>query len=639
MALNSIKDLWDWIFNNFVLTQRRQLHGWQLQLAQIIAGLMSLFYFYTSCFGVFSQESHRGIFLGFTLMLIFLWFPSSRKSPQERFTLVDGILALLSSVGSLFFIYDYAKIMARRGEYTSLELIMGIIMIILVLEGARRSMGILLPILGILAMLYAHESIAQILPQIFAHKGFDITRIITFCYTSMEGIFGTIDYVLATYVLPFVIFGAFLNKSGVGRFFVELPYALLGRYPAGTAQVAVVSSALMGTISGSPAANVVSTGTFTIPLMKKAGYRPELAGAVEASASTCGMFTPPVMGAAAFFMVEFTGIPYIEIIKIAAIPALLYLIGIATMVQIEAIKSKIKGVSADELPSFKKILREGWFLFTPLIIIVVLLVYGFSPHKAAFFASLSCIVMSWFVKGHRMGPKEFWSAMTEAGKDTLSIAGIAGVIGIMVGILYLTGLALNLSQIILDLAGGKLLLTIFFAAVASFIIGMGAPISATYVILAVIIPPAMEKLGVSVMGAHLLLIWYSQMAGLTPPVCTVAYVAAAIAKSDPLKTAFESMKLGILLMVIPLLFVYTPILFTGTLFENILAIITSIFAVITFVFVIYRYFLRTNTWYEEILFGIGTFLLFTPHLLWNLLGLMLVIIPISLQIIEKRKKS
>ncbi len=569
-------------------------------------------------------------------MLIFLWFPFSRKSPQDRFTFPDSIMAILSLSGGLFFIYDYPKILARRGEYTSLEMLMGVIMIILVLEGARRSMGILLPILGILAMMYAYEPIAQILPPVFAHKGFDITRIVTFCYTSMEGIFGTIDYVLATYVLPFIIFGSFLNKSGVGRFFVELPYSLLGRYPAGTAQVAVVSSALMGTISGSPAANVVSTGTFTIPLMKKAGYRPEVAGAVEASASTCGMFTPPVMGAAAFFMVEFTGIPYIEIIKIAAIPALLYLIGIATMVQIEAIKNKVKGVPLEQLPPFGKILKEGWFLFTPLILIVILLIYGFSPHKAAFFASISCIVMSWFVKGHRMRPKEFWSAMTDAGKDTLSIAGIAGTIGIMVGILHLTGLALNLSQIILSLAGGKLLLTIFFAAVASFIIGMGAPISATYVILAVIVPPAMEKLGVSVMGAHLLLIWYSQMAGLTPPVCTVAYVASAIAKSDPLKTAFESMKFGVLLMVIPLLFVYTPILFTGTLFENILAIVTSIFAVITFVFTIHRFFLRPNTWYEEILFGVGTFLLFTPHFFWNILGLILVLIPITLQIIEKR---
>lgn len=632
-----MKKLGNWFFNNFVLTQRRQLKGWQYHIAQITSGLMALFYFYTSCFGIFSQESHRGVFLSFTLMLIFLWFPFSRKSPQDRFTFSDGLMAFLSLSAGLFFIYDYAKIMARRGEYTSLEMLMGIIMILLVLEGARRSMGILLPILGILAILYAHESIAQILPSAFAHKGFDITRIITFCYTSMEGIFGTIDYVLATYVLPFVIFGSFLNKSGVGRFFIDLPYALLGKYPAGTAQVAVTSSALMGTISGSPAANVVSTGTFTIPLMKKAGYRPEIAGAIEASASTCGMFTPPVMGAAAFFMVEFTGIPYIEIIKIAAIPALIYLIGISTMVQIEAIKNKVKGVPTEQLPSFRKILKEGWFLFTPLILIIILLIYGFSPHKAAFFASLSCIVMSWFVKGHRMGPKEFWSAMTEAGKDTLSIAGIAGVIGIMVGILYLTGLALNLSQIILSLSGGKLLLTIFFAAIASFIIGMGAPISATYVILAVIIPPAMEKLGVYVMSAHLLLIWYSQMAGLTPPVCTVAYVAAAIAKSDPLKTAFESMKFGILLMIIPLLFVYKHILLTGSALENILSIVVSLFAVISLVFVIHKFFLRPNTWYEQILFAIGTFLLFLPYLLCNFLGLTLVIIPIVIQIIEKRK--
>jgi len=304
MQKNSFKELFNWILRNFVLTEKRQLKGWQYQLAQTISGLMAIFYFYTSCFGVFSQESHRGVFLAFTLMLIYLWFPFSKKSPQERFTFFDGLLSFMSLGGGLFFIYDYPKIMARSGEYTSLEIIIGLIMIILVLEGARRAMGALLPLIGIAALIYAHESIAQILPSPFAHKGFDITRIIAFCYASVEGIFGTVDYVLATYVLPFVIFGAFLNKSGVGRFFIELPFSLLGKYPAGTAQVAVVSSALMGTISGSPAANVVSTGTFTIPLMKKAGYRPEIAGAVEAGASTCGMFTPPVMGAAAFFMVE-----------------------------------------------------------------------------------------------------------------------------------------------------------------------------------------------------------------------------------------------------------------------------------------------------------------------------------------------
>jgi len=307
------------------------------------------------------------------------------------------------------------------------------------------------------------------------------------------------------------------------------------------------------------------------------------------------------------------------------------------MVQIETVKNKIKGVSEDQLPSFRKVFKGGWFLFTPLVLIIVLLIYGFSPHKAAFFSSLSCIVISWFVKTNKMGPKEFWSVMTDSGKDTLSIAGITGVIGIMVGILYLTGLALNLSHIILSLSSGSLLITIFLAAIASFIVGMGAPISATYVILAVIIPPAMEKLGVSVMGAHLLLIWYSQLAGLTPPVCTVAYVASAIAKSDPLKTAIESLKFGVLLLVIPILFIYTPILLTGSFFENILAIITSLLGVLSFVFVIHKYFLRPNTCYEEILFAIGTFLLFTPYLLWNLIGLGSVIIPLLLQIREKTR--
>ena len=637
--MNFLRSLGRWVLANMILTQRRRLHGWQVYLANTIGGLMALFYFYTTCFGVFSTESHRGVFLGVTLMLIFLWYPFSTKSPQDRFTLPDVVMALLSLAGGLFFVYDYAEIMARRGEYTSLEILMGVLTIILVLEGARRATGALLSIIGIAALLYAYEGISQVLPPLFAHKGFDLQRIIVFCYTSMDGIFGTVDNVLATYVLPFIILGAFLHKSGAGRFFVDLPYALLGKYPAGTAQVAIASSALIGMIGSSPTANVVTAGAFTIPLMKKAGYRPEFAGAVEAGASTGDMFTPPVMGAAAFFMVEFTGIPYLEIIKIAAIPAALYYIGLACMVQVEAAKYNLKGMPREQIPSFLKVFKQGWFLLIPLFVIIFLLVYGFSPQKCAFYACWTCIGVSWFTRGNRMGPKTFWSAMVDSGRDALSIAGVAGAVGIMVGILHLTGLALNLSHIILSLSAGNLFMTVVWAAVASFIVGLAAPIAATYVILAVIIPPAMQELGVSIMGAHLLLIWYSQMSGLTPPECMVAYAAAAIAKSDPLKTALEAMKFGVLVMVIPLLFVYTPILLTGTLFQNLLSIVTSVFAVITFVFVIHRFFLRPNTWGEQILFAVGTFLLFTPSLMWNLVGLGAVAVPIVLQLSTRRRPA
>jgi TRAP-type uncharacterized transport system fused permease subunit len=307
------------------------------------------------------------------------------------------------------------------------------------------------------------------------------------------------------------------------------------------------------------------------------------------------------------------------------------------MVQVEAAKYNIKGAPPEEMASFGRVFKQGWFLFAPLFVILALLIYGFSPQKCAFYACWCCILVSWFSKYSRMGLKAFWSAMTDSGRDALSIAGVAGAVGIMVGILHLTGLALNLSHIILSLSHGSLLLTIVWAAVASFIVGLAAPIAATYVILAVIIPPAMQELGVSVMGAHLLLIWYSQMSGLTPPECMVAYAAAAIAKSDPLKTALEAMKFGVFVMVIPLLFVYTPILLTGTPFENALAIFTSLIAVITFVFVIHRYFLRRNSWPEQILFAVGTFLLFTPKLMWNLAGIVAVLIPIALQLAARNR--
>lgn len=623
---------WNWILNNLIMTSRRKLTGRYLAFANLMGGLMAIFYFYTSGFGVFSPESHRGIFFGVTLMLVFLWYPFTNKSPKDRFTIADLILALLSLSIGIYWTWNYQGIVLRNGYYTPVEIYVGYLAIILSIEGARRSVGAMLAVIGIGALLYAWKGVAPNLGLIFGHPGFDHVRISTFLFTSMDGIFGTVDYTLATYVMPFVIFGAFLSKSGVGRFFIELPYAMLGKYPAGTAQVSTLGSCLMGMISGSPVANVVATGSFTIPLMKRAGYTPETAGAIAAAGATGGMFTPPVMGAAAFFMVEFTGIPYVEIIKIAFIPAMLYYIGIATMVQIEAKKTGMSGASPDSLPPVSSVFKKGWFFLLPIFVIVALLALNYSPNVAAFWGSVSCFLVSWFNKENRMGVKQLWETMASAGKDIMIIASVTGVIGILVGVLTLTGLGLTLSQIILKLAGGSLLVTIILAGIVSFILGMGAPISAVYVILAVIVPPAMQQLGVPVIASHLLLIWYSQTSGLTPPVCLVAYAAAAMAQANPFKTGLISVKYGMYLLVLPLLFVYTPLLFNGTPFENWLAVVTSLMATFTLAFFLQNFFLRKNSILEQLLFAVGSILLFTPHLTWNIAGTIIAAIPIILQL-------
>jgi TRAP transporter 4TM/12TM fusion protein len=399
-----------------------------------------------------------------------------------------------------------------------------------------------------------------------------------------------------------------------------------------------MGSALMGSISGSPVANVVATGAFTIPLMKKAGYPPETSGAVESCASTGSMFTPPVMGAAAFFMVEFTGIPYIDIVKIAAIPAAIYYVSIATMVWLEARKGNLKEqVSREEIPRVGDVVRKGWFLVIPLVMLLYLLMDGRSPSFAAFWSALACIVFSWFTKEFKMKVRDILNTFAGAGKNVIMIASITGVIGILVGVLNLTGLGLKLSQIILALSGGNLLLTIFLVCVAAFILGMGSPIAAVYVILAVIAPAAMVELGVPVIAAHLLLIWYSQLSGLTPPVCLVAFAAASISGGDPFKTGILSMKLGFALLLLPLLFIYTPLLLTGTALESAMAIVTSLIAVFVSCLFVQRYFLRKTSLFEQLLLGIGGLLLYTTYLSWNIVGLAVVAVPMLIQVLANRK--
>ena len=638
--VSMFKSAGKWILDTLILTERRKLKDNYNIVAMSICGFLGAFYFFTAGFGAFSPSSHVGVFFGGTLALVYLYFPFSKKrSPKDRFTMFDAVFALTAIGIGLFYTWNYDLLAGRHGVYTIYEVAAGALAIILSIEGARRSVGILLPATSVAALFYAWEGTSQKLPMIIAHPGFTWQRISTYMFTSTDGILGTVNYTMATYVMIFVIFGAFLNSSGVGKFFIDFAHALLGRSPSGTAQVAVAGSALFGSISGSPVANVVTTGTFTIPLMKRAGYAPETAGAISAVASTGAMFTPPVMGAAAFFMVEFTGIPYVTIAAIAAIPAFLFYLGVWILVYLEAKKRGLHEFDASSVPNPWKIFKKGWFLFIPLMLMIGLLVYGFSPALAAFWASISCFFISFLTKENKMMPKVIVKTFVNAGRDILIIAAIIGAIGIIVGVLVQTGLGLSFSGLILALSQGSILLTIFLIAIAAFILGMGAPIAAVYVILAVMAPAALVNLGVPLISAHMLLLWYSQLSGLTPPVALVAYSAAAIAGSDPIKTGMVALKYGFFLILIPLLFIYTPLLLTGTLFDSVMAVITSTIAVVATAFVIQRFFLRKNTWLEQILFGVGAFMLYTPSLTLGLVGAGIVVITALLQIITRKPKN
>ena len=396
-------------------------------------------------------------------------------------------------------------------------------------------------------LLYAY--FGEYMPELIQHGGFTVKEIVVELFISTNGVFGIMANVLATYVILFIFFGAFLQKSGAGQFFLDLPLSLAGKSTGGPAKVAVMASALFGSISGSAIANTVSTGTFTIPLMKKAGFRPHVAGAIEPAASIGGMFLPPVMGAGGFIMAELLEKPYSYIMGVAIFPALAYFFAVFMMIHFEAKKFGLKGIPGMEIPSTSKVLKEGWYKSLPLIIITVLMIMGRSPGYAAFWATLSCILVSYGKKENRMGPKEIWEAMVTGSRQTLVIGATVGVIGIIVGTIELTGIGLQFSNLIISIADNfrdtwvpHLLVAVILIAIASLVLGMGVPVTAAYLITAVLVAPSMVEMGVALIAAHMIVYWFSQDSNITPPVCVAAYAGAAIAGADPWKTGWTSFK-------------------------------------------------------------------------------------------------
>ncbi len=612
------------LVQHMLMASPRPLTRGYRRIAETVATVFAGFYVWTAGFGVFSPESHRALFLGLTLVLIFLWFPSRQVSPRGRFTAADAMLALGAVVITSYFLVEYPTLVRRAGVYTSSDIVLGLLAMGLGLEATRRVVGPIVPVVSVAALLFAWRGTAAYLPEVLAHRGIAFDRLVAYMYTSVEGIYGVVTYTFATHVFLFVIFGAFLERSGVGRFFIELPYGLLGRSPGGSAKVAVAASALLGSVTGSPTANTVATGTFTIPLMTRTGYAPHIAGAIETAASTGGQFLPPVMGAAAFLMVELTGIPYIEVVKLAAVPALIYFVAVMAMVHFQAAREGPHERAGIDLPDWRLVLRRDWYLALPLAVLLMQLARGLSPGVAAFWGIVAAVVVSWLRPATRMGPREICASLAEATRKTLIIASVAGSIGIVVGVIALTGLGVRFSSIMLSLTGESLLLAMIVVAMTALVLGIGAPITATYVILATLVPPALATLGVSVAASHLTLIWYSQLSSITPPVCLVAYAAAAIAGADPFRTALHALKFGAFLVVMPFLFVYTPLLFTSTPSMNLLAIVTATVAAASSGALLQGYLVRRTTRLEWLLLASGTVALFTTAPWMNAIGAGLV---------------
>ncbi len=611
--------------------KRRTLSGWQWWIVAGLALAASIFHLYTAAFGLLPAMHQRGIHWFFMGVLLFLLYPVSRKRPQDRIDIWDWVCAAVMAAGCLNIVINWDAIAMREGLPIVSDIYLGLAMIVLVLEGARRSMGWPLPIMAIIAIVYA--LFGPYFPGLLAHGGFPIEEIAPFQYLRTDGIFGVPLGVSASFIFLFVLFGAFLSSSGAGQFFIDLAVALTGRSQGGPGKAAVVASALMGTVSGSSCANAVTTGAFTIPLMKQAGYRSEFAGAIVAAASTGGQVMPPVMGAAAFIMAQFLGISYWEIVVAAAIPATLYFISIMAMVHFRSGRRRMEKLDADKLPRAKVILKEGWHLLFPIVTLVVFLALGYSPVKAVFWSIVLLIGVSWLGKReYRMTPQRVLDALINGAIGAIEVAAACACSGIVIGVIGITGVGLAFSSFVLSLSHGILPLALMLTMVGSIILGMGVPTTAQYIITSTLAAPALAQMGVPMMSAHLFCLYFGVLADVTPPVALATYAASGIAKSNPLKTGFTALVTAVAGFLVPYMFVYNPyLLLRGNPVMIVLGCVTALVAIIALSAGVQGFFVSDLNPLERLVFLAVPFLIVYPSLLANGAAVAVVAVVFTLQ--------
>ena len=606
----------------------------------VFIGLLafSLFQLYTAIFGQYTAYVQRSIHLGFALSLIFILFPAKKRLKKEKRGKVpfyDLILALLSVGVGLYWPLNIEKITMQVGRLTEVDLFVGIVATLLTLEAARRAVGIPITIISSLFLVYAF--FGPYFPGFLNHRGQDINSIVRTMFYTTDGILGTPISVSATFIFVFLLFGAFLVKTGVGSYFNELAVVLAGRLVGGPAKVAIFSSALQGTISGSSVANVVGSGSYTIPMMKKLGYRKEFAGGVEAAASTGGQLMPPIMGAAAFLMVEFIGgITYWEIAKAATIPALLYFSGIWIMTHFEAKRVGLKGMREDQIPNRKATLKKIYLLL-PILGIIFFLLIGIPTMQAALYGIVLTIVVSAIRKDTRIGFKDMIDALVDGARTALAVAAATACAGIIVGVVLKTGLGLGLANGLISAAGGNVFLTLVFTMIASLVLGMGSPTTANYVITSTIAAPAIITLlmlgtdpGATVpivvaLSAHLFVFFFGIVADITPPVALAAFAASGISGGDPIKTGVTSSKLAIAAFIIPYMFVFNPALLMigSSVTEIIWVVFTALVGMLAIGAGMIGYWYRKCNWIERILALATGLLLIFPETITDIVGMIL----------------
>ncbi|MCT4566352.1 MAG: TRAP transporter permease [Maledivibacter sp.] len=621
----------------------RKLTGLLGKIVFVLAIVWSLWQLYTATFGLKPPTIQRGVHVGFALVLVYLLYPLRTSDKSNKVKWYDYILLAASILVVGYHVLNFEDLLFRAGAYTQTDMIISIIAVILVIEATRRVAGPVLITVSGTFLLYAF--FGNFVPGYFSHGGYSLQRIATYAWISTESILGTPIMVSSTFIFLFLLFATYLKMTGIGDWLTDLALALAGHTTGGPAKAAIVASASQGTISGSSVANTVGTGSVTIPLMKSIGYRSEFAGAVEAAASTGGQLMPPVMGAAAFIMTEFTDLPYVTIALAASIPALLYFTGIFIMVHLEAKKNGLEGIPKSQLPKAKKLLKEKWFLGLPIIVIVWLLVKGFTPMRAALGGIGSSLIIgfinSYIDKDQQFGIKEVIKGLEEGARSALPVVMACASAGIIVGVVTLTGLGIKLSHGIVLLSAGNIYLTMFLTMIASIILGMGMPTTANYIVQATIAAPALIKVGVPVIAAHLFVFYFGIVADITPPVALAAFAGSGIAGSNPFKTGVEASKLAFAAYLVPYIFATSPVLVLvdATPIAVIVALTTALIGMFGIAGGVSGYFLRPSNAIERlILFGSGLMLV-NPSYITSGIGLVLLAVIYLLQRSEKKKSA
>lgn len=641
----------------------REHKCWRQYITVFISVIFVLFQLYATLSGAITAQVLRATHLAFVQLLAFLLFPPTKNSPRNTLPWYDIVLGLIGMACWLYIVVNFDSLVRRSGNNTPLDVAVGIVGILVLFESCRRIVG--LPIMIIAGSFIVFAFAGKYLPGFLHHRGYSLQRVVCHLFYNTEGIMGTPIGACSTFIFLFILFGALLEKTGIGHFFIDVCNALAGGASGGPAKVAVLSSALLGTVSGSSVSNTVGSGSFTIPMMKRLGYKGEFAGAVEAAASTGGQIMPPIMGAAAFLMAESLGLPYITIVKAAIVPAILYFTGIFITVHLEAKKLGLKGLPKDQLPRFMPLLLKKGYMILPLVVIIYFLCAGKTAVFAALMGIIACVLVGFGVSvsdlahGRKpsFGGKDIVEIMCTAARNIISVAIACGMAGIIIGIVTLTGLGLRLGNGLVMLAHGKLLLTLVFTMVASIILGMGAPTTANYLITSTITAGAIISLGIEPLAAHMFAFYFGIIADVTPPVALAAIAGAAIAKAKPMKTALNATKLAIGAFIIPYMFVYNSkmLMINASALSVVMIIITAILGMFGISVALEGYgFNNTGFFYnsrkgkatiiafdavERLLFAIAGLLCVIPETKTDIIGVSLLAVLIAYQLILKKVRN